>query len=155
MVSWVFNTLDGRWRQMYFLGQPSLLSKFQASERSYLRENKQNKTKTKVVSAYWGMIEVVFWPVQTHAHKCTSTHTHARTHHKLKSPKFRFTEVYSAGEPFHVPAVADPQVWLTVKIEHASFLFSWEWSVSDEVTYHTQRDCWRPCTLVPHMLSDS
>lgn len=37
---------------MYFLGQPSLLSKFQASERSYPRENKQNKTKTKVVSAY-------------------------------------------------------------------------------------------------------
>lgn len=49
-----------------------------------------------------------------------------------------------------MPAVADPQVWLTVKLEHASLLLSQEWCVSDGVTYCTQRDCWQPCPLAPH-----
>lgn len=56
-------------------------------------------------------------------------------HTHIGTPKFRFTGAYSSRKPCELPAVAEPQVWVTMKLGHVSFLFSWAWPVSDEVTY--------------------
>lgn len=62
---------------------------------------------------------------------CTCKHTYNT--HKLEAPKFRFAVAYSSRKPFNMPAVANPQVWVTMKLEHVSFYLAGN-GVSDEVT---------------------